>query len=225
MRLRNVQSHGACDTNSGRFSADFLCLTLSVLASRWRSRRNLWHRGKQCLMQGLSGTGTLACAPFMWLCRNFRHSCKKRLGIRMIWRSENLFGCTNLNELPGLHHCYARCQLRHPRQTVRNQDQRERKFALQPRQQLENLRPNRYVKRRDRLVRDHKLGTQNQRARDPDSLPLTAGKFVRVAGERFRADPPCPPHLACTLPTLRACETRLMNRERFTNHFTHPHPP
>jgi len=62
MRLRNVQSHGACDTNSGRFSADFLCLTLSALASRWRSRRNLWHRGKQWL-QGLSGTGTLACAP------------------------------------------------------------------------------------------------------------------------------------------------------------------
>ena len=38
----------------------------------------------------------------------------------------------------------------------------------------------RYIERRHRFVRDHKLGFERQRPRDTDALALTAGELVRI---------------------------------------------
>jgi len=103
----------------------------------------------------------------------------------MLRPCEHLLCRSQLDDAARLHHGDARGQLCDHRQTVRDQHQRQREFALEPREQFENLRADGNIERRDRLVRNHQLGTQDQRARDPDALALPAGKFVRVAIERL----------------------------------------
>ena len=53
--------------------------------------------------------------------------------------------------------------------------------ALQVAQQVQHLRLDRDVERRDRLVGDQQLRFQRERARDADALALPAGELVRVA--------------------------------------------
>ena len=61
------------------------------------------------------------------------------------------------------------------------------KISVSPRsrcrslQQVEDLRLDRDVERRDRLVGDDQLRLQRQRARDADALALAARELVRVA--------------------------------------------
>jgi hypothetical protein len=57
-------------------------------------------------------------------------------------------------------------------------------------QQAENLRLDRHVQRRDRLVGDQDLGVVGKGSGDADALALTAGKLMRVAiiGARIEAD-------------------------------------
>ncbi len=47
-------------------------------------------------------------------------------------------------------------------------------------QQIDDLRLNGNVERRYRLIGQHELRTQGNRSRDADTLPLSAGKFVRI---------------------------------------------
>ena len=54
---------------------------------------------------------------------------------------------------------------------------------LQVAQQVDNLRLNRHIQRRHRLVTNDKLGISSQTACNADSLALTAGKLVRIAVE------------------------------------------
>ena len=72
--------------------------------------------------------------------RNFRHSRKQRLRISILRRLQDLLRHADLYNPPRLHHRNARSELRHHRQTMRNQDQRKRKFPLQTRQQFQYLR-------------------------------------------------------------------------------------
>ena len=54
-------------------------------------------------------------------------------------------------------------------------------IVLQVLQQIQDLRLDRHVERRHRLVAHHQLGGQRQGAGDADALPLTAGELVRIA--------------------------------------------
>ena len=58
-------------------------------------------------------------------------------------------------------------------------------------EQIDDLRLNRDVERRDRFIADDKCGLDRERSRDPDPLPLTAGKLVRIPPrkDRIQADP------------------------------------
>src|ERR1022692_354643 len=56
--------------------------------------------------------------------------------------------------------------------------------SLQPLHQVEHLRPDRHVKRADRLVRDDDLRVQGEGPGQPDPLPLPAGELVRIALDR-----------------------------------------
>ena len=57
----------------------------------------------------------------------------------------------------------------------------EAELLLQVLQQVDDLRLDRDVERRDRLVADQQLGLDGERAGDADALALAAGEFVREA--------------------------------------------
>ena len=57
----------------------------------------------------------------------------------------------------------------------------EAALAAQVDQQIEDLRLDRHVQRRGRLVQQHDLGLQDQGAGDRHPLPLAARELVRVA--------------------------------------------
>ncbi len=63
-------------------------------------------------------------------------------------------------------------------------------FCLQISEQVDDLRLDRNVERRDRLVEHHELGVERQGPGDADPLPLAAGELVRIAIEvaRIEAD-------------------------------------
>ena len=67
------------------------------------------------------------------------------------------------------------------RQIVRDKEIGKPEIALQLLQQIDNLRLNRHVKRRNRLVADDKVGVERERSRDADSLTLSARKLVRIS--------------------------------------------
>ena len=69
----------------------------------------------------------------------------------------------------------------HHAEIVRDEQIGEAELVLQVLQQVDHLRLDRHVERRDRLVADDQLGLERQRAGDADALALAAGEFVRVA--------------------------------------------
>jgi hypothetical protein len=66
-------------------------------------------------------------------------------------------------------------------QVVRDEQERDAHVALELLEQVDDLRLDRHVQRRDRLVGDDQLGVEGERAGHPDALPLAAGELVREA--------------------------------------------
>ena len=56
-------------------------------------------------------------------------------------------------------------------------------------EQVDDLRLDRDVERRDRLVGDDEVGVERERARDADALALAARELVRVARRRVGRQP------------------------------------
>ena len=83
---------------------------------------------------------------------------------------------------------------------VRDEEVGEAEPRLEVDQQVEDLRLDRDVERRDRLVGDDQLRLERERARDADALALAAGELVRIAARprpassptRRAARPPAP---------------------------------
>lgn len=69
----------------------------------------------------------------------------------------------------------------HDGQVVRNEYISEIHVALQIFQQIYYLCLNGHVERRNRLVADDKTGLQGKRARNADTLTLTAAELVRIS--------------------------------------------
>ena len=91
--------------------------------------------------------------------------------------------------MPEIHHGDAVADVAHHRKVVRDEQIGDAELALQPHQQVEDLRADRDVERRDRLVADDQLGRQRERARDHDALALAAGELVRIARGVLRLQP------------------------------------
>ena len=70
-------------------------------------------------------------------------------------------------------------------EVVGDEDVGEVELLLQLDEQVQHLRLDRDVERRDRLVGDDELRLQHERAREPDPLPLAAAELVRVAVGRL----------------------------------------
>ncbi len=87
---------------------------------------------------------------------------------------------TGLDDLAVLHHADPVGKLAHDPEIMGDEQQAHPLPGLQIREQIEDLRLDRHVKRRGRLVGDQKIGAVGQRHRDHHPLALTARKLVRI---------------------------------------------
>ena len=104
-------------------------------------------------------------------------------GARENVRRQSLF-----HHLAVLHHRDAVADLGRDAQVVGDEDHRQAETLAQIRQEPQDLRLHRDVERRNRLVRHQHFGTQRERPREADPLPLTAGELMRIALGRLRVE-------------------------------------
>jgi hypothetical protein len=81
--------------------------------------------------------------------------------------------------------------VRLPGEVVADEEQREAKLLLQVPKQVHDLRLDRNIEGRDRLVADDEIRFRGERAGNADALPLATGEFVRPAirGIAWQPDP------------------------------------
>src|SRR4051812_37550917 len=94
----------------------------------------------------------------------------------------DLLGISNFNQLAVVHDRDPGREIAHYRHGMRDEKVREPELALKLREQIDDLRADAHVESGDRLVAHDEFGAESERARDADTLALTAGKLVRVAG-------------------------------------------
>ena len=109
-----------------------------------------------------------------------------RVGVQRVL--ENVFDRALFDDLPRIHHGDVVGDTGDDAEVMRDQDQRHAEFPLQLREQQQDLRLDRDVERRRRLVGDDKIGPAHQRHRDHHTLTQPARKLVRILPEAtFRA--------------------------------------
>src|SRR6185437_4788303 len=94
---------------------------------------------------------------------------------------EDLLPAALLDDAAEIHHRDAVADMLDHAEVVADHDVSQPELVLELEQQVYDLRPDRDVERRDRLIANDQLGFQDQRAGDADALALAAGEFVRVA--------------------------------------------
>ena len=100
---------------------------------------------------------------------------------------EQLLAGRDLDQPAEIHHRDPVAQMAHHREVVADEQIGQMELGAQILEQVDDLRLDRDVERRDRLVADHELGIERQRPGDADALALAAAHLVRVAvGEAAR---------------------------------------
>src|SRR4051812_2808926 len=90
----------------------------------------------------------------------------------------------NLDDAPEIHDGNAVADVPHDAEIMADEQQSEAELAAQLEKQIDDLRLDRHIERGHRLVADDHVGLHGKRARDRDTLALSAGKLVRKpAGE------------------------------------------
>src|SRR3981081_33281 len=102
---------------------------------------------------------------------------------------EQLLRIRGLDDAAEVHHGDAVGDVFYHRKVVADEDVGEPKPGLQIAQQVQDLRTNRDVQRRYRLVANDELRFDRERPRDGDALALAAGKLVWVAPRKARLQP------------------------------------
>src|SRR5713226_9284925 len=109
-----------------------------------------------------------------------RNRRKQRTRVRVARTPVELLAGRNLHDLAEVHDRDAVGDVFHDREVVRDEEVGEVELALQPLEQVDDLRLNRNVTGRDRLVTHDEARIDRQRARDADALALAAREFVRI---------------------------------------------
>src|SRR5262249_15120480 len=94
-----------------------------------------------------------------------RHGRHQRLSVRMKRCGVEVACGRNLNDLAEIHHRYARADVLDDREVVRNEDVGQAELLLQLLKQVDDLRLDRHVERRYRLVADDELRRHGKCAR------------------------------------------------------------
>jgi len=95
---------------------------------------------------------------------------------------------SDLHDAAEIHYGDAAADVLDYRQIVRDEQISEAEFLLQVLEQIDDLRLDRHVERRDGFVAHDQLRLDRERARDPDALALAAGEFVRIAAHVVRLE-------------------------------------
>ena len=95
----------------------------------------------------------------------------------------------HLDDLAEIHHRDAVGHVLDDGEVVADEQERQAELLLQVLQQVDDLRLDRDVERRDRLVADDEVGLGRERAGDADALALPAGELVRPAVHRVARQP------------------------------------
>jgi hypothetical protein len=115
----------------------------------------------------------------------------------------------DLDDASRVHHGDTVRGLRDHSHVVGDQHHRGAVVAAQPLQQLDDLRLDRHVERRRRLVGDHEPRAPGQRQRNHDALPHPARELVRIVVEA-----PCRRGNADLVQKLDRARPRLLGRQR-----------
>jgi len=91
----------------------------------------------------------------------------------------------HLDDPTEVHHCDAIGDVPHDSEVVRNEQVREVELLLQPLEEIDDLRLDRDVECRHRLVRDDEVGIERDCAGQADALALAARELVRVTPGRI----------------------------------------
>src|SRR5579885_774252 len=118
-----------------------------------------------------------------------RDGGEQRARVRMMRAQVDRLAVGKLHDLAEIHDRDAAADVLDHAQVVRDEQVGQVEPLLEVLQKVDDLRLDRYVERRNRLVEHQEARTDGQRARDPDALALAAGKFVRVAIERLGPEP------------------------------------
>ena len=108
-----------------------------------------------------------------------RREQRPRIGV--LRPLEYRVGRAELDHAAEIHHEDALADKSNDIQIVADKDESQIELPLQRTQQIEHLRLDRFIERRNRLVEDHHARPGRQRAGNIDPLLLPAGKLVRIA--------------------------------------------
>ena len=106
---------------------------------------------------------------------------QQRLGVGMLRAADELLRRRVLHDAAEIHDDDAVGDVFDDGEIVGDEEVGEAELALQIVQQVDDLRLDRHVERRDRLVGDDELRARGERPGDADALALAAGEFVRIA--------------------------------------------
>src|SRR5215510_7862984 len=147
---------------------------------------------------------------------------KQGTGIGVPWSREQFVRSRGLDDAAEVHDRNPIRDVFDHRKIVRNENVSEGKALAKVGEQVEHLRTNRDIERRNRLVTNNKLRFNCESARDRDALPLSAGKFVRVSLSISRVEPDETEKLGDTIAPAR-CENDIVQCERLGDQLSHGH--
>ena len=114
-----------------------------------------------------------------------RHGGQKRAGIGMGRALQHLGGLAELDDLAEIHDRDPVGDMTDDSDIMGDEEVGQMQPALQLAQQIQDLRLDRDVQRRGRLVQHQEARLQRQRAGDGDALALAAGEFMGIAVEQL----------------------------------------
>ncbi len=111
------------------------------------------------------------------------------LGIRVIGTRKQVIDRCGLDHTAQVHHDHAVAEVLDHAQVMADKQIGQPQFVAQVHEQVENLRLNRHIQRRHRLVAHQQFRLHRQRTGNADALTLTAAELMRIALAQLRAEP------------------------------------
>jgi hypothetical protein len=96
---------------------------------------------------------------------------------------------TVFHDLPQEHDGDVRADIAHDPEVMADEDQRQRELPLQIPKQIEDLRLDRDIERRDWLIRDDQLRIEGDGPRNAGALTLATGELMRQVARKVAAEP------------------------------------
>ena len=113
---------------------------------------------------------------------------EQRLRVRMLRILKEQPRVGHFDDAAEIHDGRATADVLHEAEVVRDEEIGQLQLFLKLHQEIDDLRLNRHVEGRDRLVGDDERRIQRQRARDADPLPLPSAELVRIAIQMGRIE-------------------------------------